>query len=146
MPDASNVRWRVHVDSLTARILEECGYKTNVDFEAVKIRELLSHGSLRDFDIEALLCGLYTESHRDRKKPPKYVFSRDALNQRRKKVFARNEFLSKPERLAALTIGEFLALDGIDEVSIPGVLKELIRAVKIVRETEKRQAHDKAGA
>lgn len=139
MPDAPNVRWRVHVDSLTARILEECGYKTNVDFEPVKIRELLSHGSIRTFDIEALLCGLYTESHRDRKKSPKLDVPEKVVDRRLERICARNDFFWHPERLANLTVGEFLSMKGLDEVTIPGMLEELTLALEEVREKEKAQ-------
>lgn len=142
MPHTPNVLWGGYVDHLTARILEESGYKTDADLEAAKVQALLSHGSLRIMDVENLLCGLYAEAHRERKKKPRFTLSQNALDRRLERICDRYDFFRHPELLAGLTVGEFLALKGMDEVTIPGMLEELILSAEEVREPEKSHPHD----
>ena len=125
MNEPANNRWRGHVNSLTARILEEAGYKTNLDFAPLKIKELLSFASLSEYDVENLLCGLYSEENRWREligHEPNYNISNDELKSTVQKICENAGYHEHPEWLTNISIGEFLELEGLDEVTIPDML------------------------
>lgn len=126
MKEQANNLWRSHVNHLTARILEESGYKTNQDFMPLKIKELLSNASISYYDVENLLCGLYKEANRWREKighKPNFLISDEELEQKVHTICDNAGFLEHPEWLAEITVGDFLELEGLDEVTIPDVLE-----------------------
>ena len=133
MNEPANSRWRSHVNSLTARILEESGYRTNLDFAQLRIRELLGNASITCYDVENLLCGLYTEENRWRDKidhMPNYNLSDKALKQRIWRICNNAGFFDHPEWLTEITVGDFLELEGLDEVTIPELLSELVDTIQ----------------
>ena len=137
MPDTPNIRWRGYVNSLTARILEESGYKTDRDFAPVKIQELLANASISYYDVENLLCGPYTEANRWREKidhMPDYHISQKKLKRRLQKICENAGFMEHPEWLAEITVGDFLELEGLDEVTIQDMLEELSYTIQTLRD------------
>lgn len=133
MSEAPNTRWRSHVNSPTARILEESGYKTYLDFAPVKIRDLLILASVDYFEVENLLTGLYTEANRWREKidhMPDYDLPEAVVEQEVREICDNAGYFENPEWLVDITVQDFLELEGIDEITIPGMLRELILAAQ----------------
>ena len=133
MSEAPNTHWRTHVNSLTARILEESGYKTNLDFAPVKIRDLLILASVDYFEVENLLTGLYTEANRWREKidhMPDYDLPEAVVEQEVREICDNAGCFENPEWLVDITVQDFLELEGIDEITVPGMLRELILAAQ----------------
>ena len=133
MSEAPNTRWRNHVSRLTARILEASGYKTNLDFAPAKLRDLLTLASVEYFEVENLLTGLYTEANRWREKinhMPDYDLPEAVVEQEVREICDNAGYFENPEWLVDITVQDFLELEGIDEITIPGMLRELILAAE----------------
>ena len=139
MSEQPNTRWRSHVNSLAARILEESGYRTDRDFAPVKIQELLANASINYYDVENLLCGLYTEANRWREQidhKPNYRISAKKLKRRLRTICENAGFLEHPEWLAEISVGDFLEIEGLDEVTIPDLLLELTFTVQEMKDRQ----------
>ena len=139
MSEQANTRWRGHVNSFAARILEESGYRTDRDFAPVRIQELLANASLSYYDVENLLCGLYTEANRWREEidhGPNYHISAKKLKRRPRTICENAGFPEHPEWLAEITVGDFLELEGLDEVTIPDLLLELTFTVQEMKDKQ----------
>lgn len=133
MSEAPNTRWRSHVNSLAARILEESGYKADRDFASAKVRDLLILASVDYFEVENLLTGLYTEANRWREKidhMPDYDLPEAVVEQKVREICDNAGYFENPEWLVDITVQDFLELEGIDEITIPGMLRELILAAQ----------------
>ena len=119
-------RWACAVDCSCRHAFHTAGYDKTDRFMAAKVSDLLLVPEVDANDVASLLAFFYGENSkwRDRvDRRPNFNIPKTELASDIKDICEYYGFDAHPDWLQNVTVADFLALDGIDEVTIPSMVR-----------------------
>lgn len=121
-------KWERAVDYACVHALHAAGFDKPDSFRTAKVSDLLLIPEIDANNVASLLSFLYGENNKWRKqvnRKPNFNISKAELASDIKDICEYYEFYAHPDWLENITVEDFLELDGIDEVTIPSMVREI---------------------
>ena len=121
-------KWEKAVDYSCQNTLRAAGYEKPEDFMEAKVADLLQVADVDANNVASLMAFFYGENNKWRSKinhRPNFNITKAELASDIRDICEYYEFDAYPDRLQNITAADFLELDGIDEVTIPSMVRKI---------------------
>lgn len=121
-------KWEKAVDYSCVHAFHAAGYDKPDSFIKVKVSDLILVPEIDANDVASLLAFFYGERNKWRRqvgRMPNFNISKAELAQDIRDICEYYAFDTYPDLLMNISVAEFLELDGIDEVTIPPMVRKI---------------------
>ena len=121
-------KWEQAVDYSCVHAFHAAGFDSPDSFKSAKVSDLLLVQEVDANNVASLLAFFYGENNKWRKQinhKPNFNISKAELASDIKDISEYYEFDTHPDWLQNITVKDFLELDGIDEVTIPSMVRKI---------------------